>query len=156
VEPLELVLRPSRRKTILLLLISLVFVAIGVVALANRKWGVGLSSTIFFGFGAVVAAIQLRPEASYLKLTPQGFVICSLFRKSPLIPWAQVRNFRVGSLPPAGKRMVLYDSDSSSHQVLRGLSRGLAGASDGLPDNYGMKYQELADLMNAWKSRRTI
>jgi hypothetical protein len=149
----ELVLRPSKGKMILLLLVSLVFVAIGIAALAHRDWGVGLSCTILFGFGVVVFAYQLSPGASYLKLTRRGFVVVSFFRPSPLIEWNQVRDFRVASLPPMGKRMVVYDSGNPARPGLAQLNRDLIGASSGLPDNYGMKYQELADLMNAWQSR---
>ena len=149
----ELVLHPSKRKMIVLLLVSLIFVAIGIFALRERDWGVGLSCTILFGLGAAIFASQLRPGAAYLKLTPEGFILCSLFRVHPLTPWNQVRNFRVAALPPAGKRMVVYDSESPKNEGVRRLNRELIGASDGLPDNYGMKYQELADLMNAWQSR---
>ena len=151
----ELVLRPSRAKTILLLLVALVFVAIGVFALADREWGVGLSCTIFFGLGAVIAAIQLRPGAAYLRLTEEGFVVCSMFRAGALVPWNRVSNFRVGSLPLAGKKMVVYDSSSPTKRGLRQINRELIGASDGLPDNYGMKYDALAALMNDWRARAT-
>jgi hypothetical protein len=148
----ELVLRPSKGKMVLLLLVSLAFVAIGIAALGRSDWGVGLSCTIFFGFGVVVFAYQLSPGASYLKLTTTGFVVRSLFRPSPLILWNEVSNFRVASLPPLGKRMVVYDSINPARPGLAQLNRDLIGASNGLPDNYGLKYQELADLMNAWQS----
>ena len=149
----EVVLRPSRRKLIFLLLVAMAFVAIGVIALREGDLGVGLSCTIFFGLCAVAFAIQLRSGSAYLRLTQQGFVVCSVFRASPIVGWHQVHDFRVESLPPHGHKMVVYDSDIPSSQGMRKLNRALVGASDGLPDTYGMKAAELADLMNTWRER---
>ena len=145
----EVVLRPSKRKLIVLLFVALAFVTIGVIALREGDLGVELSCTIFFGLCAVVLAIQLRQGAAYLRLTPEGFIVCSVFRESPIVPWHRVRDFRVESLPPHGHKMVVYDSDIPSTHGLRELNRALVGASGGLPDTYGRKHAELASLMNA-------
>jgi len=147
----ELVLRPSKGKAIGFLIVSLVFVAIGKLALSKDDLGVGLMCTIVFGLSAVIFGVQLWPGASYLRLTSEGFIICSLFRVGPLVRWTEVSEFRVERLPPHGTRMVVYDSDRPS--ALRKLNRGLAGASDGLPDTYGMKPDALAELMNASRTR---
>ncbi len=132
---------------------SLAFTAIGVAALHTGDLGVGLSCTILFGLGSIVFTLQLFTNASCLRLTEEGFVIRSLFRTHPLIPWHQVSNFRVGTLPPHGMRMVIYDSNSPAKQALRDFSRELVGASDGLPNSYGMKHAALAELMNTWRHR---
>jgi hypothetical protein len=106
----------------------------------------------FFGLGVVVFALQFFPSASYLRMTRDGFVCCSLFRKSPLIAWRDVSSIRVGTVPP-NQKMVVFDWEGASRQGVRRLNWALVGATDGLPDTYGMKPQELADLLNLWRSR---
>jgi hypothetical protein len=44
--------------------------------------------------------------------------------------------------------MVVFDWSAKPERGVRSLNRAVAGASDGLPDNYGMKHQALADLLN--------
>ena len=150
----EAVLRPSKKKFALLLIVGLAFVAMGVFILRSGDLFLGLSCTVLFGLGAAIFAVQLRPGASYLKLTPEGFEVCSLYRVARLVRWSEVSTaFRVVRLPPQGHRMVVYDSTVSTKQGLRNINRGLVGASDGLPDTYGLKPQALADLMNEWRLR---
>lgn len=107
----------------------------------------------FFALCAVVFALQLVPGASYLRITDEGFVFCSLFRKSPLVPWREVSEFRVASVPPSSHKLVVYDLNNALRPAIRSVNRALVGASDGLPDTYGLKPQELADLLNSWRLR---
>lgn len=81
-------------------------------------------------------------------------MFCSLFRKSPVIRWEDVSSFRVASVPPSGQ-MVLFDWYTASNRAVRRVNRGLTGATDGLPDSYGLSPQELADLLNTWRARAT-
>ncbi len=148
----EVVLKPSRTKLIFFLALSLGFVAIGVAALCEGDLEVGISITLLFGLAALVFAIQLHPDASYLRLTPEGFYVRSLFRMSPLVPWSEAGDFRVETLPPARTRMVVYDSTNPKSQGLRKFNRAFVGATDGLPDSYGMKAEALAALMNEWRN----
>src|SRR6185295_6464429 len=133
----EIILRPGRGKMIGYLIVCAVFVVMGVTA---SRGVLGWLSTSFFGLGVVVFAAQLLPRASYLRMTRDGFVCCSLFRKSPLISWREVSSFRVATVPP-NQRMVVYDWEGASRQGVRRLNRALVGATDGLPDTYGMKPQ---------------
>jgi len=102
--PAELVLHPLKGKAIRHLIVSLVFVAIGAVALSKGDLGVGLMCTIVFGLAAVIFVVQLWPGASYLRLTSEGFIVCSLFRVRPLVRWTQVSAFRVERLRPHGAK----------------------------------------------------
>ncbi len=147
--PSVIVLRPSKTKTILLILVCVVFAAGAKFMIADGEVAKGWSVVIFFGLGAGVFIIQLLPGASYLEITPAGFVICSLFRKRPLIPWRDVGPFTVAKLPPYGKKMVMFTSPGDAAKALGKLNRALLGASGGLPDTYGMKAEKLAELMNA-------
>lgn len=146
-------LYPSRLKLVGLLMVCAVFVGIGVAALGNHSPFVGWMCSLVFGVAFVVFLVQLLPGASYLRLTDEGFEFCAIFRKSPLIPWGDVSEFRVAKLPPAGNRMVVFDWKTRPQGRVRKINRTLAGATDGLPDNYGMKHQALADLMNERRSR---
>ncbi len=130
------------------------FVGIGLKALGEKP-AIGWLCTIFFGFGVVVFVVQLFPGASYLRITKEGFQFCALFRKSPLFLWRDVSTFRVARLPPAGSRMVVFDWSAKPERGVRSFNRAVAGATDGLPDNFGMKHQALADLLNEWRSRAT-
>jgi hypothetical protein len=107
----------------------------------------------FFGLCAAVFVAQLLPGASYLRLHGEGFDVCSLYRKWPTIRWESTSYFRVTRLPPVGHALVVFDAEGLGKETLQAINRGLTGAAAGLPDTYGMKPQELADLMNAWRSR---
>jgi hypothetical protein len=41
---------------------------------------VGYLGIAFFGLGLVVFVIKLVPNSSYLRVTQEGFTVCSLFR----------------------------------------------------------------------------
>lgn len=152
----EIVLRPSNPKTLLYLAICLVFTAIGVLAVRTDGPVVGCLCLIVFGSGAVVFVIQLLPGASYLRLSPDGFTYCSLFRTWPKILWRDVSEFRTAYVS-AGAVLVVYDSNSTSKPTLRKINRVLVGATDGLSaSSYGLKPEELAELMNAWRARHLL
>ena len=91
----------------------------------------------FFGLGLMVTVAQFWPAASYLKLTPKGFVCCTLFRQWSA-GWESVSEFYVGRI-------------GDEEKVIFKLS-GSSGAKF-LPDTYGRTLQELADLMNDWRRR---
>ena len=63
-----------------------------------------------FGLCAVVAIMMLLPGAGSLTLGPDGFTLCSLFRKSHT-PWRQASDFTVGSWrsPGVTHSLVAYD-----------------------------------------------
>jgi len=55
---------------------------------------------------------------------------------------------------PGAPKMVFFDylPGVQSHQRLRSLNRTLTGHEAGLADTYGLKAEELAKLMNDWRS----
>src|SRR5262249_18582680 len=90
----ECLLRPSRRKLLGLLALSGGFTAVGVWMASDGQW-LGWIVATFFGLGAVVFAVQFLPNSTYLRLGPDGFVVCSLFR-SHTCRWVDVDRFGVG------------------------------------------------------------
>ena len=91
----------------------------------------------FFGLGLVVTVAQFWPAASDLKLTPKGFVCCTLFRQWSA-GWESVSEFYVGRIGDEEK--VIFKRSGSSGTKF-------------LPDTYGRTLLELADLMNDWRRR---
>jgi len=120
-----------------LLLICLGFTVIGVFMILEGDGFDAWLVASFFGLGLVVTLAQFWPAASYLKLTPKGFVCCTLFRNWSA-GWESVSEFYVGRVGK-DERVVFKRSGSSAMKFL--------------PDTYGRTPQELADLMNDWRRR---
>jgi energy-coupling factor transporter transmembrane protein EcfT len=174
----RLVLRSSTRKAAFLLITALVFVGLGIL-LGTGTMGfsgwiampariVGWFAVPFFGLGVPLALFQLLTNRSYLLLTRDGFQMFGI-RKSRLIPWSEVAAF-TAYIPPTlvfawlpkrirdlGPKMVLFDyrPDVEAFRRMRAVNQTLTGHDAGLADTYGLKAEELATLMNGWRSRFT-
>jgi len=173
----RLVLRSSRRKAVFLLAAGLLFVALGFLLAIGMigfpGWlGVlaritGWFALVFFGLAVAVALFQLLTNRSYLLLQRDGFQMFGI-RKSRLIPWSEVAAFTAVTLQnpvldllpkwiriPGAPKMVLFDYRPGVqwHQRLRSFNRSFTGHEAGLADTYGLKAEELAGLMNDWRSR---
>lgn len=172
----RLVLRSSTSKAVLLLFAGLVFVGFGLL-LGTGTMGflgwmavpariVGWFAVAFFGLGVLVTVVQLLIKGSYLVLSRDGFQMFGI-RKSRLIPWSEVRVFTPYTPPnlasavlprrinDLGPKMVLFDyrPEVKSFRRMRAVNRTLTGHDAGLADTYGLKAEELATLMNDWRSR---
>ena len=149
----ELVLHPNRGKIVLFLLGSLVFVAIGLWMVRDGDWR-GWLGLGFFGLCAAVFVVQLVPGSSYLKITENDLVFCSLYRVTN-VPWASIAEFGTYSLQP-GQSFVGFNLKPGAKAPIGGrkLSKALAGYESGLPDSYGMKPAQLAELLNEHLARR--
>lgn len=146
-------LRPSRLKWLGVGTICLLFVVIGVLMIKDGK-SAGWLSVIFFGLGCVVTVVSMLPRATYLRLTPEGFTMCSMFR-AHTFRWQDVTGFSVGRV--ALNKMVLFNYAPSYQKSpgLRSLNVGLVGYEAGLPDNYGLGHDALAALLNQYKAAST-
>lgn len=143
---LPLVLYPSRWRSTLLLLISLAFVAGGIWLVQEGK-PFGYVCIGLLGLGVPLSLAKLHPRVSYLELRKDGFTFRSLFR-THRVPWAQVRSF--GVMPIGRERLVAWNYVPSQPVGSRSaeLSRQVTGYQAMLPDSYGMRPQELADLLS--------
>jgi hypothetical protein len=152
----DILLRPNRRRVVLFFLACLGFVTIGITQTAwHGPSAIVWLCILFFGMCGAVLLAQLFPGASYLHIRGNGFEYCSLFRKSPLILWQDVSDFRVVRIPPSGKRMVVFDREAAPDYGIRRFNRSVIGATDGLPESYGLRPEELAELLNDWRMRST-
>lgn len=146
----SLKLKPSLLKRLGLLAICSLFVTIGIFLVEDNSF-LAWSTIIFFGLGVLVFSIHLLPNSSYLILSHEGFEVRNLYR-SYFTKWSEVKRFTVGT---SGKtKMVQFNYSSGHKKQSKGklISRLLSGSEGGLPDTYGMKADQLARLMNEWKS----
>jgi hypothetical protein len=147
-ERAPVVLRPSKGRELGLLAVSLGFVVLGGFAAASGE-AIGWAGLVFFGLCAVVAIVTLLPGAAYLRLEREGFVMCSLYRADRVRRWDEVTAFHVYSTP--GGAQVGFDFAAGAEPPGSGIARTLAGVDGGLPNTYGLKAEELAELLNLWR-----
>jgi hypothetical protein len=85
-------------------------------------------------------------------LAPEGFTICSLYRKS-FIRWSDVQDFRVVVI--GLNKMVGFDYAPHYQRAkrTRRISTALSAAEGALPQTYGLRVQQLAELMNLFRLR---
>ena len=150
----EIVLRPDKQMVFLRLALCLGFV-IGSKMMIDRHYApvIGWIGIVFFGFGVLVFLTQLLFDPSWLYIRSDGFSYCNLFRKSPLILSRDVSDFRIARVPPSGNRMVVFDWNAAPSSGVRRFNTGAVGATDALPETYGMGPEELAALLNDWRLR---
>lgn len=132
-------------------MVSSSFVAIGSYLIEENPF-MAWMTIIFFGLGVIVFVIQLMPNSSRLKLSKDGFELKNLF-KSDFTKWSDVDKFRVGYV--GRTKMVKYDfsREHNKYNVGKKIAKSLSGSEGALPNTYGMKAKELAELMNDWKSK---
>lgn len=144
-----LTLYPNKTKTLLSLLVSILFVIIGIGMISGGK-NTGWFVSIFFSLCTIIFIVILLPNSYYLHISNQGFEICSMYRKS-FTKWDEVEQF--GFKYIGVKKMVVfnYSQDHSKFQTGKNMARTLTGAEGALPDTYGKSAEELVKLLNEWK-----
>ncbi|MBO9514267.1 MAG: hypothetical protein J7549_09130 [Variovorax sp.] len=148
----SVLLKPSRRKHLLLLAVACAFVAGGVISLHAGHPLAGWLGIVFFGFCALVFAAYLVPGGNHLRLGAEGFTVRSLFRDWH-VAWPDTSEFFVARI--SGNKSVCwnYSSTYSKYTRSRIIARGLTGAEASLPDTYGLSADDLAQLLNQWRAR---
>jgi hypothetical protein len=144
-------LRPSRTQAAVLFLLCLLFVIGGIWMVLDGK-PMGYFCGGVFALGLPVFALQLHPKAAYLHLGPEAFTFCSLFRAHK-VRWEHVREFAV--IYVGLNRMVAWNYVPEHPAIggARAISKSLCGYEAALPDTYGMKPQELVELMESMRQR---
>jgi hypothetical protein len=104
-------------------------------------------AAIFFGAGVVIAAVMLLPGAGYLRLEPDGYRVCSLFR-AQFIPWTSVHDFGVTHILLNKVVGMNFEPGRAPARALSRINSGLVGFEGALPETYGMSAEALAELMN--------
>lgn len=149
--PFPQILRSGRVRSILLLVLSLTLAAGGCLMISNGKAAGWLVLGVFV-LAASVFALQLLPGASYLELMPEGFTVCTLYRKKSFA-WHEVDTFFVTVI--GLNRMVGWNFTASSMNAgtkVGAVSKSISGCEAALPETYGMKPAALAALLNDRKA----
>jgi hypothetical protein len=149
-----LVLRPSARDTLAPAGVCLAFAVLGAVIIVANGSAWGWAALAFFGLGAIVLGASLLPGVSELRLDREGFAVRSLFRTGRY-RWNDVKSFRPVTIPPSGTVRVGFDFSSNVRPAAAWLSGSLAGVEACLPDNYGLRPQELANVLAVWRASYT-
>jgi hypothetical protein len=147
---IPVVLRPGRLKWAGLCLLFLLFTVMGVwLGLGGDR--IGWACAVVFGLGILISVASMLPNASYLWLTDEGFTMRTLYR-THTFRWQDVTGFGVGWV--LTNKMVMFNFEPEYRRTprLRSLNVGLVGYEAGLPDNYGMTHEALADLLNEYKA----
>jgi hypothetical protein len=147
---LPLTLRPKKTKMLLLFLLCAVFTAGGIwMVLDGEKMGWFCGG--FFALGLPVFLLQLHPRCSFLIVTDEGLEISALFRKST-IRWEDIAEFGVyrlthHGLPVNAQVGFNYAADYQKSPRARAVAKALTGFEGALPDTYGCRAEELAQLL---------
>jgi hypothetical protein len=145
------VFRPSSLRNLGLLAGSAAFTAIG-LWMVSEKDSSGWFVAGVFGLGVLTAAVLSLPNSSYLRLGPDGFTVCSMFR-SHSYRWSDVATFEVGRI--GVNRMIVFNFSPGYTGAKRGrlLATAMTGYEAALPDSYGMPLESLAALLNQYRQR---
>jgi hypothetical protein len=147
---------PKKGKHLLFVLVSAVFVAIGVFMIQH---GEGMGWFCFGVFGLMLLAFlaNLLPGSSYLTVSELGIEYSALFRKHRL-QWSEIAEIGVYTIRqhgvPVGTMVGFnYSPHATNPSRARALSKAVSGFEGGLPDTYGFKAEELAAMLAACHQR---
>lgn len=149
--PTEIV--SSRRKTVLLLLLSLGFVSIALFLPGPPDEALFWSGTFFSLCSAVFVALLFRPQR--LLLDDDGFALSGGLIRSPRkIAWQDVSEFFLMPIRP-GTSMIgfNYNATSSSKPRAAAVSRRVAGADGAISGVWPGSTRNLVDQLNEYRER---
>lgn len=159
-----LVLTPRPWKWLGVLMVSLVLGFGGWLMINDpdndTRQGMGWFCLVFFGLAALVAIIQLIPGSSREVVTSKGIHQTAMYKRH-FFAWTDIERFGVAEWtqwhgPFRQRHRLVGIRFRAGSQVRKRwrraslLSEGLVGYHGALPDNYGYKHQELADLLNGY------
>ena len=157
-ETTSLLLHPKKSFALRILIVCSLGVAGGIWMAQEIGW-IGYLFAGLVALGLPVAVVQLLPGSAYLRITEDGLSVAFMFRVKN-IPWNVIDHFFVVPIKQFGRtihKMVGFNSVPSYDRAKTGrrMSSAIAHYEGGLPDTYGMKAEELADLLNRCLSEFT-
>lgn len=142
---------PKKGKILLLLFIFLLSTAFGIWMLTQEHRKAWYVITVF-SFCSLMTIAALLPQSNYLRLSTEGFTVRSWFVNS-FTPWTDVDRFAAEYV---GLNKIVVFNYSHAHRknkIAKFLAQHIKGFEAALPHNYGKKAEDLANLLNQWKSR---
>lgn len=119
---------------------------LGGLMVANAQ-PAGGNAVVVFGLCLLVGLSFLHPRAAYLRLTAEGFTMCSLFR-AQTFRWADISRFGVAKVWL--NQMVIFRLAPTATRParLQAFNVSVFGYDGGVPDTYGLSHEALAALLN--------
>jgi hypothetical protein len=145
------ILKPCRWKFVLLAFFSLVFVTVGIDMIGEGN-AAGWLVAIGFGAATVAFAVMGHPRSGFLRLEPDRFTVCSLFRVSSY-RWKDIEAFDVVRFGISKLVAFTLAGPPGNGERAPKLAAVISGYDSALPDTYGMKAEKLALLLNEWRLR---
>ena len=144
------VYRPSRKAWTGVLLVCVVFVAIGCAVIRSsggRDRLFNFGGILFFGVGGLVALVQFVPNSSFLQVSPDGLTIRTMWRNT-FYRWSDIQSFGVASSFQRSVGLNFSSTYPGGARKLRDFLRSMTGFEGALPDNYGCDCARLAEHLN--------
>ncbi|REC45094.1 PH domain-containing protein [Chryseobacterium sp. 5_R23647] len=141
---LPLILKPSKIKNIILILISIGFISLG-ISLLEKNMLIAVLNIVFFGICLIIFIINLLPNSSHLTIDEKGIEMKNLFRTT-FIPWQAVSGFKTKFI--FVNKLVTFTIDEKLLE-----SSKMKGKTGAFPDTYGMSAKNLANLLNQYKAK---
>ena len=158
--PLPFTVFPSKTKLVWFLLMTAAFTAIGVGMVISGE-GFGWFVAAFFGLGAVLFLFQLfRPKSSFLTVDETGIEFGSLFQKSRLA-WSEIGEFGTFTPNPylrfASKFVGFnFSPGYKGPTKYKGLAKTMSGFESQLPNTYGFRADDLAQLLTHYRQKALL
>ena len=145
------IFRGSRKKALLLLLISIGFVLIGAWMITEMPI-LGWLWIAFFGLGIPASLVMLSPNSTYLKVDDDGIDLVTMFRHLKL-QWADVDGFRMASIHGTKMIAVEYSLQYTKQSTARAVASTLSGMEGAIADHYSAPLEQVLQTLNEWKAR---
>ena len=152
------VLRPSLRRTVVLGSVCLLATAAFVFALAEKPHWFLFAGAAVFGSVTVLWGMRLVPGRMDLRISPDGLVVGGAFKRKRW-EWNQIGYFapyEVYTGYGSSAKMVGFERRDIEHRrqgFWKAMNRGVSGVDVSLPDTYGLRHVDLAQLLQAAHDR---
>jgi hypothetical protein len=152
--PSPLRFKAKRGKTIAYLAVSLVFVGGGWLMIHKGEIITGWLGGGFFGLCAAFFAVQLFPKMRPILLIDEHGIEFGSQLRTNRINWKDISEFGVaivrGHHGMVAQKLVGINFSAEYHRAAKGraVNKFLVGYEGALPDTYGFKADELAELLN--------
>jgi hypothetical protein len=143
-----ILLKSRRSKYIKSLVSSVIFSVLGIKLLLITGSLLWLIPTLLFVLSGIASFIPLLPNQSYLVLDSLGITIKSMFRTIE-IQWNEVENFYTERKNQRDVVAFRFINKKTTYLNVKNLY----SETECLPDDYGMKAADLADLLEYYRIR---
>jgi hypothetical protein len=147
----EIVFRASKGKALLILALSLIFVAIG-YRMAAEEPLMGWLCVGFFALGIPASIMMMTSKSMYLRLDREGFDMVSPLKRVR-VKWTDVDGFAMGDIEGAKMIQIAYASHYSEQKLGRMVAAGLSGMEGAIPNSYNASLAEILKTLNEWRAR---